>query len=124
MIGSDLTAFIRGSVRSVWALELLLFLRQRPSQQWSEEALVRELRASSTLVKQGLATFEAVGLLSRNDDGRWAYAPASPVLDELCQSLERAYRERPVAVVNAIAASPDEKLQTFSDAFRFKGKPK
>lgn len=85
---------------------------------------MRELRASSTLVKQGLAAFEAVGLLSRNDDGRWAYAPASPVLDELCQSLERAYRERPVAVVNAIATSPDEKLQTFSDAFRFKGKPK
>lgn len=124
MIDSELATFIRGSVRSVWALELLLFLRQRRSRAWSEETLVRELRASRTLVKQGLAAFEAVGLLTRGDDDCWTYVPASQALDDLCQALERAYRERPVTVVNAIAASPDEKLQTFADAFRFKGKPK
>jgi DNA-binding IclR family transcriptional regulator len=123
LIDADVATFIRGSVRSVWALELLLFLRQRRSQRWTEEALVRELRASRTLVQQGLATFESAGLLSQNESS-WTYSPASSALDALCETLEREYRERPVAIVNAIAESPDEKLKTFADAFRFKGKPK
>jgi hypothetical protein len=123
LIDDEVAAFIRGSVRSVWALELLLFLRRRRSDRWDEETLVRELRASRTLVRQGLSAFEAAGLL-RSEDGFWKYSPASQALDDLCEALEREYRERPVAVVNAIAASPDEKLKTFADAFRFKGKNK
>jgi hypothetical protein len=44
-------------------------------------------------------------------------------LGRLCEALERAYRERPVAVINAIA-SPRDRMQSFADAFRLKDDPK
>lgn len=118
----ELTAFISSSIPSVWGLELLLFLRARQSERWSKAALLKELRASHTLVQQSLATFEAVGLLRRDDEDRWRYEPATPLLDQLCAALEARYRERPLSVIEAIAKAPDDKLRSFADAFRIKGR--
>ena len=119
MIDQDLTEFIVASVPSVWALELLLFLRARPGEVWSADALVRELRASQTVVGEALARFETGGLIRCEPDG-CAYAPASPVLAQLCDRLAELYRVRPVAVVNTISRSRAASLQSFADAFRLK----
>ena len=118
-IDPDLLEFIQGSVRSVWALEVLLLMRRGGGRPWSAEGLARELRANDRLVGEVLGEFETSGLVSRTDEG-FIYGPASPVLDALCARLESAYRERPVAVVRAIMSSPKDKLQIFADAFRFK----
>ncbi len=120
MINSDLQAFIRASIPSVWALELLLVLRREPVRAWTAEALVQEMRASLPLVQQVLATFESAGLIQVDEAG-YAYAPAAPALKSLADQLAAAYRERPVAVVKAILAAPNDKLQSFANAFRFKG---
>lgn len=116
----DLLAFIRGSIRSVWALELLLLMRNRRDRDWTAEQLVQELRASTPLVSDVLNTFEAAGLVTRSTDDRYAYAPASAALARYCDTLDSAYRERPVSVVNAIVTAPNDKLQNFADAFRLK----
>lgn len=121
MLDQDILSFIRGSIRSVWALELLLLLRARPERSWSAEELTQELRASTPLVEQNVAVLSAAGLIRPDVDGRYAYAPASPTLGALCDQLEKLYRERPVRVVNAIVSSPNDKLQSFADAFRLKG---
>jgi len=115
----DLQSFIRESVRSVWALELLLLLRRQPDRRWTSDDLVKELRASTSLVSENLAGFERAGLVAC-EDGACRFAPASPVLVQLCDELDQAYRERPVAVINVIASSKD-KLQTLADAFKLKG---
>jgi len=81
---------------------------------------VGELRASPTLVTDNLAVFERGGLVVADEEGRFSYRPASPVLASLCDQLEAAYRERPVKVINAIVA-PADKLQTLADAFRIRG---
>lgn len=52
--------------------------------------------------------------------GAHRYAPANPMLAELTHALEQAYRQRPVAIINLIAAPPDP-IQALADAFRFKG---
>lgn len=119
----DLAAFVREHVRSVWALELLLVLKRDPERCWDAGALVRELRASMGLVNDNLQRFERGGLAVRDDDGCWRYAPASPTLRDLSDGLEAAYRERPVAVVNLIAA-PRDPLQSLADAFKFRGPEK
>lgn len=116
----DLLAFIRGSIRSVWALELLLLMRNRRDRSWTADGLVQELRASTPLVTDVLGAFEAAGLVTRDEEGRYAYAPASAALDHYCDVLDRTYRERPVSVVNAIVTAPNDKLQNFADAFRLK----
>ena len=119
----ELLGFISGSIRSVWGLELLLLLKRQPERAWASEELVRELRASTMVVDESLEVFRAAGLVMCEDDGRCTYAPASPVLAQLCDDLEKAYRERPVAIVNAIASRRD-KIQSFADAFRLKDQPK
>lgn len=122
MTDKDLLAFIGGSIRSVWALELLLLLKRDPARRWPPHELVRELRASTMVVDESIAAFTAAGLVSC-EDGGCAYAPASPVLASMCDELEQAYRQRPVAVVNAIVSRTD-KIQSFADAFKLKGDPK
>lgn len=115
----QLTAFVREHVRSVWALELLMLLKRDPDRSWPAADLVRELRASTGLVNDNLTRFERGGLSVRDDAGAHRYRPAAPVLAELCDDLEAAYRERPVAIVNLIAA-PRDPLQSLADAFKFR----
>lgn len=119
----DLLSFVREHIRSVWALELLLLLRRDRERCWAAAELVAELRASQMLVSDNLARLERASLAVEDDNGCWRYAPAAPVLDELCGDLETAYRERPVAVVNMIA-KPGGSLQSLADAFKFRGEDK
>ena len=117
---TELAAFVREHVRSVWALELLLILKRDPERCWPPAALVGELRASATLVNDNLQRFERSGLVVREADDCWRYAPASPVLGTFADALERAYRERPVGIVNMIAR-PADPIQGLADAFKFRG---
>lgn len=123
MTDKDLLAFIGGSIRSVWALEMLLILKRDPGRRWTAADLVRELRASTMVVDESVQTFRTAGLVSCDEGGGCAYAPASPVIADMCDALEEAYRQRPVAVVNAIVSRTD-KIQSFADAFRLKDDPK
>jgi hypothetical protein len=116
----ELLELIRQSVRSVWALELLLLMRRERERSWTPEALVSELRASHTLVADNLAALEATGLVL-SEDGHYRYAPATPLLEKLCGRLEEEYRLRPVRVINAIASSPNDRLHKLANAFRLKG---
>lgn len=116
----DLLVFVREHIRSVWALELLLLLRRDAGRCWASAALVAELRGSQMLVSDNLSRLQAAGLVVEDDESGWRYAPAAPVLDDLCNELEAAYRERPVAVVNMIA-KPGGSLQSLADAFKFRG---
>jgi hypothetical protein len=118
-IGQDLPDLIRSHISSVWALELLLLLRRTAERAWLPAELSDELRATVTLVTPCMAHFERVGLVARDEGGRYRYAPAAPFLDEFCSALDAEYRERPVAVINLIAAPPD-RIQQLADAFRFK----
>lgn len=119
-LSPDLSAFIESAVPSVWALETLLLLRGDREGVWPTDRLVAELRANVTLVNDCLAGLERAGLVL-GENGDFRYAPASPTLDALCDELEAAYRERPVAVVNTIARRRPDPLKGFADSFRFGG---
>lgn len=113
----DLLAFIRRSIPSVWALDVLLLLRRPPPRSWAASDIVGELRASDAVVIGVLEGFQRDELVAKTEDGRFQFAPAASLLEELTVALADAYAERPVAVINAIA-STDAKLQTLADAFR------
>lgn len=115
----ELPRFIRLHFRSVWALEILLFLRRDPERLWTVDEVVRELRASTSLVARNLQVLERAGLVVVEQPGLCRFAPASPLIAQLCDRLEEAYRERPVAIINLISA-PVDQLRQLADAFRFK----
>lgn len=115
---TDLLAFVRASLRSVWALELLLLLHRTPQGPLTHAEAVRELRASDAVVTNCARQLETAGLIARGADGACKYAPAAPVLAELCDALAETYAERPLAIINTIAQASNETLRTFADAFR------
>ena len=114
----ELLTFIRRSIPSVWALDVLLLVRRPPLRGWSPGELVGELRASDAVVLGVLEGFQREGLVAKGEDGRFSFAPAAQALEDLTVALAEAYSERPVAVINAIVSS-DAQLQALADAFRF-----
>ena len=119
MLDEDLLSFIQGSIRSVWALEVLLLMRRTSDRTWNAADLALELRANERLVGDQLTSLQTAGLLACDAECR--YAPAGPALDALCGRLETAYRERSGQVIKAIMAGPNDKLQIFANAFRIRG---
>jgi hypothetical protein len=114
---SEIAKFIRAYIPSVWALELLLLLRADPDRRWTAAELLKELRASTSLVDENLAHFERHGLALKDEAG-WRFAAASPHLEALVAGLAALYRERPMHTIGLIAR-PDP-LQALANAFRIK----
>jgi hypothetical protein len=119
VISDDLLSFIRASIRSTWALELLLLMRKQGPRASAPGELVLALRATPSLVSACLDQLHTAGLVVREETGLWRYAPAAPALDRLAAELEAAYAEKPVTIINAIIATPSDRLKSFADAFRF-----
>ncbi len=118
-IPEPVAVFIRASITSVWALELLLFLKLHPDKAYRVEELVLELRGSSLLITDVLLNLQRAQLVAQTGE-EYRYQPASDELRRLVEELERLSRERPLALRTAILAAPHAKIQVFADAFRFK----
>jgi hypothetical protein len=114
----DVLNFAASSITSIWALELLLLVRQ-DRRAWTSDELMRQLRGSDVVIAQGLHRLLSAGLITE-DSGRSLYKPSSPEIDALANELENLYRLKPVTVISAIANAPQRKLQILSDAFRLK----
>ena len=109
-------AFVRRSLKSLWALELLLLLRGDRDRAWTTAELVGELRANDSLVIRILEDFRRHGLVG--GEGGWRYLADAPEA-ALCDQIETLYRERPMTLIKAISTPPD-RLQALADAFRIK----
>lgn len=120
MIPAHLTTFLRATIKSVWALDLLVLMKSASDQSWTVTALNDRLRASTTLVEEILASFTRQGLVAVDANGRYRYAPASADLDGLVTELTRLYAQRPLAVIKEVLSAPNDKLRSFVDAFRLK----
>ena len=116
----DFPQLVRTHIASVWALEVILLLRRDVERWWSAKALSDELRATVAIVDTCVAQFQRRGLVASDLEGRHRYAAASQPLDDFCARLAAEYRERPVAIINLIAA-PEDRIQQLADAFRFRG---
>lgn len=121
MLSDDAKGFIGFTIKSVWALELLQFLRGKAADPaWSVDALTRELRASALIIREGLANFRTAGLIAEDEAGGVKYAPASPYLDALVGEIVAEYATRPLTVAREIYATDAAKIKNFADAFRFR----
>ncbi|NYT41819.1 hypothetical protein HZY97_13690 [Sphingomonas sp. R-74633] len=113
----DVSGFIRSTFRSVWALELLCFLRKAPERSWDRAELVAALRASDLVIEQSLAALTAAGLVVMLTEDQAKYQPASAALDALAREAEAQYASSPDKVRRLIVTG-DGGLSAFADAFR------
>lgn len=119
MIPEHVDAFIKTTVRSIWGLEALLLLRGAPEQNWSPEGLSATLRGAVPLVQGILDGFARAHIVRRLDDNTYIYAPPAETA-ALIDALAKVNSEFPMAVAKAILLAPNDKVQTFVDAFKFK----
>ena len=113
-------AFIRSTFRSIWSLELLLFLSDNDDRAWSRDDLVSRLRGSDLIVSQSLDALVAAGLVSIDANGCARYCPASPDIGRAATDAKALYRRSPDRVRRLIIANASGGLTAFADAFRLR----
>lgn len=114
----ELSSFIASSFLSVWALELLLLLKQEP-RQWSNDELITRLRASELVVTQAIGSLVAAGLVNV-DEGGATYMPVSERLARLVDQTESLYASKPDALRRTIVTASSSGITAFADAFRLR----
>lgn len=114
----EILRFIASSFRSVWALELLLVLKDDP-RSWSHGELVSTMRASDLVVAKALAALEAAGLVG-NEGDKAQYLPVSADVAALVEDAGALYAKRPDAVRRAIVSASAGDAAAFAEAFRLR----
>jgi hypothetical protein len=118
IVTEELSSFIASTFRSVWALEVLLLLKNEP-RQWPHDELVLKLRASDLVVAQAIGSLVAAGLVNAEEGGA-AYNPVSHRVGELVDQTAAAYALKPDAVRRIIITASTSGIAAFADAFRLR----
>jgi hypothetical protein len=116
----DVSSFIQATFRSVWALELLCYLRQNRDRGLSHAEMVSGLRGSDLVVSQSVGSLAAAGLILVEADGSARYAPASEDLDVLVERTQALYSRSPDAVRRMIVSATSPGISAFADAFKLR----
>jgi hypothetical protein len=113
--------FLQRCVTSVDGAELLLVLKNNPTQLFDTRELISRLgpvtSVSEADVVRHLVGFEHCGVLDRAGERvRYRSGPAETHVS----TLARLYIERPVTLFRVIYALRDTKIKTFADAFKLR----
>jgi hypothetical protein len=116
----DIDSFIGSSFRSVWALELLKYLAENPSNYHTADELIAVLRASEAVVSQSRQNLTAAGLAMVDGEGRVAFHQGSRESAALVDGAIALYARSPDKVRRLIVAQSAPGLTAFADAFRLR----
>ena len=116
--------FIRACVPNFEAAAVLACMMRQPEQPWSAGEIVSTLKSSVSITsaetERCLELFDARGLLERDANRLARLRPHGYLQDAHLRTLADAYREKPVTLVQLIYALRDDKIRSFSDAFRLR----
>lgn len=117
---AHLESFIANSFRSVWALDLLRHLAERPGRFFTSEELIAALRASDAVVSQSVDNLTAAGLAIVDGEGRAGYHEGSADQDALVKGAIEYYARSPDKVRRLIVAQTTPGVTAFADAFKLR----
>lgn len=117
-LSDELVQFIFENIDSVEILEVLLLLRAKSGQYMNAEMINAELRANVESIKTRLAHLIALGLIKNDSENslHFRYAPATPELSALVDSLAEGYKIRRQKIFSIIF-SPAKRMRDFAEAF-------
>ena len=119
MIPDNVILFLRNFVKTTWALDLLLLMRQTQGRAWTLDELITHLRSARSIIDDALKVFVNLKLVAEEVPGAYRYMSSSD-LEPIVNELVRLYTERPLAIIREIVSAPNDKIQSFVDAFRLK----
>jgi hypothetical protein len=115
--------FIVKHIHSVDQLELLVLLRKNPQQEWRPIEISKALERDAGVIEALLKSLESTELITYRDvsgERRYSGSLKNPDLLLGLQELSRWYSTHRVSVVGIIFSKPNDKIQTFADAFRIR----
>lgn len=109
-------------IRSVSQLEVLLLLMRDNGSEWTAERTSAALYIQPQPAADHLAKLHSSGLLEKTaaDPDAYRYAPRTNDYDRAVRDLERIYGVMRLRVINEIMSNPDDSIQSFADAFKFR----
>lgn len=112
--------FLQTTIPSVDAAELLLVFHSKPEARMTLDEAAARLGPGIDFgqISRHIQSFEAQGLLAR-EDGGYKYRPTAR-LGDLADKLSQAYTQRPVTLVRIIYALRDSSIRSFADAFKLR----
>lgn len=118
----DLRRLIADWLPSVERLEILLLLFEGRERGWTIEEVQAQIRSSPESIRQNASALVAAGLATAEGSMPTTirYQPANDRLHATVARLGQLYRERRVAVIEAIYAERHGEAQSFSDAFQIR----
>jgi len=117
----ELESFIGTSFRSVWAIEVLQYLMDRPDTYFTAAELIAGLRASDAVVSQSVDNLVAAGLASTDEQGRVACQEGPGGQGELARAAIELYRRSPDKVRRLIVGQSAPGVTAFAKAFKLRG---
>lgn len=112
-------SFVDRHFESVEHLEILLLLAAE-ERGWTASEIFQKIQSSQASVDQRLEALIKAGLLSRESDGKFRFAPKDEQTRQLVKELAGAYKTRPVKIIEAIYARKTDAVRSFADAFKFR----
>jgi hypothetical protein len=101
---------------------VLLLLMRESSSDWTAERTSAELYIQPQPAADHLAKLHAAGLIAKagGDPPAYRYGPASSESDRAVRDLAQLYGMMRLRVINEIMSNPDDSIQSFADAFKFR----
>lgn len=116
----DIEDFIGDSFNSIWDLELLSALLDRPERISSSAELVERMRASELVVSRSIEALVSAGIATVDADGTLAFRPVNDQIGDCAWQAREFYSRFPGRVRRLILARQAPGLQAFADAFRLR----
>jgi len=116
----DIEQFIGESFSSIWDLELLAVVLERPEQPLTASELVERMRASELVVEQGVKTLVTIGLATLDAEDRLRFSPVTAELENSAREASEFYRRFPGRARRLLIDRHSPGLTAFADAFRLR----
>ena len=118
-ISKDVKTFLKGHIRSVFSLEVLLLLRREQSRSFTASEVAKELGIESDVAQQ-LSELTSANLIRRTDGdtARYRYAPVDEKLESLVDQLAVAYAKQRVPILSLILTEHADRIRGFVEAYR------
>jgi hypothetical protein len=116
---TDVKQFIGHHIESLAQLEALLLLRKDAEREWKTDEIAKILYITPEMSAALLADLARRGFAVPRETC-YRYRTPEAGIDRTIEQLARVYQERRVAVITEIYSKPQNKVQTFADAFRLR----
>ena len=122
-LSQELTDFIRSSLPSYPAAEVLVRVSREAGRAWTPQEIVETvppLNLTPEAAKEYLVHFVSSGLMRAEPGVSFSFFPSSEQLKNAVALLADAYDHRPVTLIRTMASIATATIQSFADSFRLK----